>query len=122
MSPNRVLIMGAAGRDFHNFNTVFRDNEDYTVVAFTATRWGTLLKPHEGWQGKPPTAADCYRFCLAQPAVQIVLTAPRSLQELNANLAALDSPPMRRRECAKLEKYGDLVYGHGRDKFETEWP
>jgi predicted GTPase len=30
--------MGAAGRDFHNFNTVFRDNEDYTVVAFTATQ------------------------------------------------------------------------------------
>jgi predicted GTPase len=34
----RVLIMGAAGRDFHNFNTFFRDNEDYEVVAFTATQ------------------------------------------------------------------------------------
>lgn len=34
----KVLIMGAAGRDFHNFNTVFRDNEDYKVVAFTATQ------------------------------------------------------------------------------------
>ena len=31
----RVLIMGAAGRDFHNFNTVYRDNGDYEVVAFT---------------------------------------------------------------------------------------
>lgn len=30
--------MGAAGRDFHNFNTYFRDNEDYNVVAFTATQ------------------------------------------------------------------------------------
>jgi len=30
--------MGAAGRDFHNFNTFFRDNEDYDVVAFTATQ------------------------------------------------------------------------------------
>lgn len=34
----RVLIMGAAGRDFHNFNVYYRDNENYTVVAFTATQ------------------------------------------------------------------------------------
>jgi predicted GTPase len=34
----RVLIMGAAGRDFHNFNTVFRGDERYEVVAFTATQ------------------------------------------------------------------------------------
>ncbi len=36
--PRRVLIMGAAGRDFHNFNVVYRDNPDYDVVAFTATQ------------------------------------------------------------------------------------
>jgi predicted GTPase len=34
----RIVIMGAAGRDFHNFNVFFRDNEDYEVVAFTATQ------------------------------------------------------------------------------------
>ncbi len=34
----RVIIMGAAGRDFHNFNVFFRGNEDYEVVAFTATQ------------------------------------------------------------------------------------
>jgi predicted GTPase len=38
MPPIRVLIMGAAGRDFHNFNVYFRDNPDYDVVAFTATQ------------------------------------------------------------------------------------
>lgn len=38
MSKKRVLIMGAAGRDFHNFNTYFRDNPEYDVVAFTATQ------------------------------------------------------------------------------------
>ena len=38
MAPIRTLIMGAAGRDFHNFNTFFRDNPDYEVVAFTATQ------------------------------------------------------------------------------------
>ncbi|MEO0094773.1 MAG: cyclic 2,3-diphosphoglycerate synthase [candidate division WOR-3 bacterium] len=34
----RVLIMGAAGRDFHNFNTFFRNNKDYKVICFTATQ------------------------------------------------------------------------------------
>ncbi|HEY7615607.1 MAG TPA: GTPase, partial [Terriglobales bacterium] len=34
----RILILGAAGRDFHNFNVVFRANPDYHVVAFTATQ------------------------------------------------------------------------------------
>lgn len=38
MSNIKVLIMGAAGRDFHNFNTYYRDNDDYQVVAFTATQ------------------------------------------------------------------------------------
>jgi len=38
MKRIKVLIMGAAGRDFHNFNTVFRDNDLYDVVAFTATQ------------------------------------------------------------------------------------
>jgi predicted GTPase len=36
--PIKTLIMGAAGRDFHNFNTFFRGNKDYEVVAFTATQ------------------------------------------------------------------------------------
>jgi len=38
MAKKKVLIMGAAGRDFHNFNVIYRDNPDYDVVAFTATQ------------------------------------------------------------------------------------
>lgn len=38
MSKRNVIIIGAAGRDFHNFNTFFRDNELYNVVAFTAAQ------------------------------------------------------------------------------------
>src|SRR6266700_8067757 len=38
MSRTRVLIAGAAGRDFHNFNLVYRDRPEYAVVAFTATQ------------------------------------------------------------------------------------
>jgi predicted GTPase len=38
MKKRNVIIIGAAGRDFHNFNTYFRDNENYNVVAFTAAQ------------------------------------------------------------------------------------
>src|SRR4249920_3182844 len=36
--PTRILILGAAGRDFHNFNVVYRDDPGVDVVAFTATQ------------------------------------------------------------------------------------
>ena len=38
MPKKNVIILGAAGRDFHNFNTYYKDNPDYNVVAFTATQ------------------------------------------------------------------------------------
>ena len=38
MTKKNVIIIGAAGRDFHNFNTCYRDNEFYNVVAFTAAQ------------------------------------------------------------------------------------
>lgn len=38
MTPIRTILMGAAGRDFHNFNVFYRDNAAYQVVAFTATQ------------------------------------------------------------------------------------
>jgi len=38
MDRKRIVIMGAAGRDFHNFNCLFRDRSDSEVVAFTATQ------------------------------------------------------------------------------------
>lgn len=56
MSKQRVLIMGAAGRDFHNFNTIFRGNEDYDVVAFTATQIPNI----EGRRYPPELAGDLY--------------------------------------------------------------
>ena len=56
MSKLRVLIMGAAGRDFHNFNMVFRDNEAYEVVAFTATQIPNI----EGRRYPPELAGALY--------------------------------------------------------------
>jgi predicted GTPase len=54
--PVRVLIMGAAGRDFHNFNTVFRDDAASQVVAFTATQIPNI----EGRRYPPQLAGPRY--------------------------------------------------------------
>jgi len=56
MKRQRVLIMGAAGRDFHNFNTYFRDNDQYEVVAFTATQ----IPDIEGRVYPPELAGELY--------------------------------------------------------------
>lgn len=56
MEKKRVLIMGAAGRDFHNFNTYFRGNDQYEVVAFTATQ----IPDIEGRLYPPELAGELY--------------------------------------------------------------
>jgi len=56
MSKTRIIIMGAAGRDFHNFNTYYRGNEDFEVVAFTATQIPNI----EGRKYPAELAGDLY--------------------------------------------------------------
>ena len=58
MREKRVItiIMGAAGRDFHNFNVYFRDNPDYDIVAFTATQIPNI----DGRKYPPELAGDLY--------------------------------------------------------------
>ena len=51
-----VIIMGAAGRDFHNFNVYFRDNRRYNVIGFTATQ----IPDIEGRRYPPELAGDLY--------------------------------------------------------------
>ena len=103
---------------------VFPACEEHGValVTFTSTRWGSLLEGHPDWEDAPPRAADCYRFCLAHPSIDVVLGAPQSMAELEENLEALDVPEMSDNERARWKIYGDLIYGEGTDAFETEWP
>jgi predicted GTPase len=56
MDRQRVIIMGAAGRDFHNFNVFFRGNAAYEVVAFTATQIPNI----EGRQYPPELSGELY--------------------------------------------------------------
>jgi hypothetical protein len=92
------------------------------VIAFTATRWGSLLRGHPDWKEAPPSALDCYRFAAAHPTVDIVLAAPQSDAELDENLELLTAPPMSAAELEHWRRYGNLVYGDGKGSFETSWP
>ena len=56
MTPIRTIIMGAAGRDFHNFNVFYRNNPDYQVVAFTATQIPNI----EGRRYPPELSGSLY--------------------------------------------------------------
>ena len=56
MAPRKVIIMGAGGRDFHNFNVFYRDNPEYRVVAFTASQ----IPGIEGRRYPPELAGSLY--------------------------------------------------------------
>jgi aryl-alcohol dehydrogenase-like predicted oxidoreductase len=90
---------------------------DPGLVAYTATRWTALLRRPRGWprDGRVPTAGECYRFVLSSPHVDVCLTAPRSLRELDQNLAALAEGPLDEGEMAFLLRFGDAV--HARRRF-----
>lgn len=85
------------------------------LVAFTATRWGQLLKAKKMPPGeKPMTAAGCYRFVLSNPAVDVCMSGPRTVEEMRENLAVLESGPMTDDEMARARRIGDHVYGRKR--------
>ena len=82
------------------------------IVDFTATAWGKLLKSGKMPPGEhPPTAAECYRFVLSNPAVDVCMTGARSVDEMLQNLAVLEQGPMADEELARMRRIGDHVYG-----------
>ena len=82
------------------------------VVSFTATCWKRLLNPAKMPPGeKTPTAPDCYRFVLSNPAVDVCMMGARTLAQMRENLQVLDSPPMTGQELERLKKIGDYIYG-----------
>jgi aryl-alcohol dehydrogenase-like predicted oxidoreductase len=82
------------------------------LVAFTATRWGQLLKQKYMPPGEAaPTAADCYRFVLSQPAVDVCLTGPKNLAQMREALRALELGPLNEVELMRLRRVGDHLRG-----------
>lgn len=80
------------------------------VVAFTATRWGTLLDPRLlPANERAPHASDCYRFALGNPYVDVVLSGPKDGEELDDALLALERGPMAADELAWMRRVGAHV-------------
>ncbi|UCF19645.1 MAG: aldo/keto reductase [Gemmatimonadota bacterium] len=82
------------------------------VVVFTATCWRKLLKPKLMPAGERPlTAADCYRFVLSHPDVNVCITAPSNAAQMEDNLRALDAGPLDSDEMARIRRIGMHIYG-----------
>jgi aryl-alcohol dehydrogenase-like predicted oxidoreductase len=82
------------------------------LVSFTATSWRQLLghkriPPAE----KIPTAADCYRFVLTQPAVNVCMAGPADAIQFQQALDALRRGPMSEDEQLWMRRVGDAIYG-----------
>ena len=129
----RLITTGRFDVVMHRYNMAHRKSElnllpaalelEIPVVAFTCTRWGSLLNGHRAWKGRVPSAADCYQFALANPAVQIAMTAPASIEDLDSNLRTLDANRGKEKnDPGDWREYGNLIYGEGTDAFETRWP
>ena len=82
MHRKRVLILGAAGRDFHNFNVAFRDRKEFEVVGFTATQIPNI----DGRRYPPELSGPRYpEGILIHPEEEL----PRLIKEHNVDLCAL---------------------------------
>ncbi len=79
------------------------------IIAYTATRWGKLLKPMKGLG--PMSAGECYRFAISHSKVDVVLTGPANYAELEANAAAICQGPLSPSRLAEVKSFGDVVRG-----------
>jgi predicted aldo/keto reductase-like oxidoreductase len=81
------------------------------IVVFTATCWRKPLKAKNMPAGEAPlTAADCYRFVLSNPNVNVCVTGPSSAPQMEENLAALAGGPLSNEEMARVKRIGDHIY------------
>jgi aryl-alcohol dehydrogenase-like predicted oxidoreductase len=81
------------------------------IVVFTATCWRKPLKAKNMPAGEAPlTAADCYRFVLSNPNVDVCITGPSSARQMEENLAALTGGPLSDEETARVKRIGDHIY------------
>jgi len=91
------------------------------IIAYTATRWGTLLDPARlPPRTRLPHASDCYRFCLSHPDVNMVLSGPGSRDQVREAVLAQQRGPLDAEEMAWMRRVGDYVYGRSRVKALTD--
>ena len=87
------------------------------VVTFTGLRWRDLLRgtPDDPPGFEPPSAADCYRFCMAHPAVSVALAAPNGRAELAEALRALEAGVPSDLWMKSMRDHGRRVHRRARE-------
>ncbi len=82
------------------------------MVAYTATSWGQLLNGKKLPSGvRVPTAADCYRYVLTRPEIDVCMSGPANAVEVNAAIEALDRGPMNEEELSWMQRAGAAISG-----------
>ncbi len=82
------------------------------LVSFTATCWNKLLNPKKTPPDeKTPSAVDCYRFVLSNPAVDICMMGAKTIAQMRENLTTLDYGPLTNEELNRMRRIGDFIYG-----------
>jgi aryl-alcohol dehydrogenase-like predicted oxidoreductase len=85
------------------------------LLAYTATRWGALLREKKMPLGERPlSASDCYRFVLSNPAMDICMTGPANADQLAEAVQTLDLGPLSPAEMDRVRRIGDHVHGKSR--------
>jgi aryl-alcohol dehydrogenase-like predicted oxidoreductase len=85
------------------------------MVAFTTTSWRQLLDPRRIPAGeRVPTAGDCYRFVLSQPAIDVCMTGPSNLEHVEHAVEAFRKGPMSEDELAWMRRVGTAIYAKKR--------
>jgi predicted aldo/keto reductase-like oxidoreductase len=90
------------------------------IVAYTATRWGSLLKQHRMPAGeKPLRGRDAYRFVLSNPDINVCIAGPRNDDEMAEALTTLGEGPLAPEESARIRATGEFVHAGSRwrDRF-----
>ena len=81
------------------------------IVAYTATRWGSLLKASNAPKGEAPMRGrDAYRFVLSNPDFNLCMTGPKNAEQMDEALAALDEGPLSPEENERIRRLGRHLY------------
>lgn len=80
------------------------------IITFTATKWGQLLNQKKMPPGiNAPSAVDCYRFVLSNPAVDVCMVGARNREMMKEDLETLNFGPMNEEELSRMRQIGDYL-------------
>jgi len=95
-----------------------REDNRPGIASYTATRWSQLLNPKKMPPGEnPPSASDCYRFALSNPAVDVCMCGPKDTDQMREALRTLELGPLNEEELKRMREIGAFVHAHTRKFF-----